>query len=66
MNVTFLQDAIKNQSFYNKYAYFIEEILLQNANFSYFKKYVRLQKLTPFFYCLETISIDDFECFSFS
>ena len=58
----------KNQSFYIKYAYFIES-LLQNATFSCFKKYVHLQNLTSFFlfsYCLEIISIDDFECFSFS
>ena len=64
MYVTFSQDA-KNQSISNKYAYFIES-LLQNATFSYSKKYVHLQNLTPFFYCLESISIDVFECFSFS
>ena len=38
----------KNQSFFIKYAYFIES-LLQNATFSYFKKYVHLQNLTSFF-----------------
>ena len=38
----------KNQSFHNKFAYFIES-LLHNTTFSFFKKYVQLQNLTSFF-----------------